>query len=216
MSLEAIRRYPLTWPAGWIRTAPGARRRAPFSSRTYSVGASAAGSLRALTVFQALGRVEAELRRLGADERDRVVSSNLQPRLDGLPRSDQAEPGDPGVAVYFRLKGQPRALACDRWTRVADNLAAIAAHIDAIRAVERYGVGTLDQAFAGYTALPANTAAAWWHVLGCASDASLAQVEAAFRTQAEVHHPDRGGSHDAMARLTEARAIARAAIRLRP
>jgi hypothetical protein len=33
---------------------------------------------------------------------------------------------------------------------VADNIAAIAAHIDAIRRQDRYGVGTLDQAFAGY------------------------------------------------------------------
>jgi phenylpropionate dioxygenase-like ring-hydroxylating dioxygenase large terminal subunit len=31
-------------------------------------------------------------------------------------------------------------MPCDRYTRVADNIAAIAAHIDATRAIERHGV----------------------------------------------------------------------------
>jgi hypothetical protein len=56
--------------------------------------------------------------------------------------------------VYFKLHGKDRVLACDKWDRVADNIAAIAAHIDAIRRQDRYGVGTIDQAFAGYSALP--------------------------------------------------------------
>ena len=41
--------------------------------------------------------------------------------------------------LYFHLKKQPYAMACDRYTTVADNLAAIAAHIDAVRAIERHG-----------------------------------------------------------------------------
>ena len=62
-------------------------------------------------------------------------------------------PDDPGVAVYFQLHDKERVLACDKWDTVADNIAAIAAHIDGIRRQDRYGVGTIDQAFAGYSAL---------------------------------------------------------------
>jgi len=86
------------------------------------------------------------------------------------------------------------------------------AHIDAIRRVDRYGVGTLDQAFAGYDALPPP---------GSRQPAALAQgcfgfldghvVTAAGHRdplkgprQAQ-HHPDLGGSHEAMAQLNEAR-----------
>ncbi len=132
--------------------------------------------------------------------------------MDGLPRSDQREPQDPGAAVYFRLQGKPRTLACDRWTRIADNIAAIAAHIEAIRAVDRYGVGTLEQAFAGYAQLPEKGASEWWSVLGISPEASLGEVEESFRTRARTLHPDAGGSHEAMATLTAARAAARRAL----
>jgi DnaJ-domain-containing protein 1 len=128
-------------------------------------------------------------------------------RLDGLPRSGHREPDDPGAAVYFSLHGKPRCLACDRWNTVAENLAAIAAHVSAIRAVDRYGVGTLDQAFAGYAQLPASTEE-WWTILGVAPDASRTEIDEAFRALAKKVHPDAGGSNEAMARLNEARRAA--------
>mgnify|MGYP000712282402 CR=1 FL=1 len=141
---ETATRYPLTWPAGWKRTPTAQRARARFrSGRTE------------LSIYEATQRLQGELERLERGIGGVVLSTNVETRLDGMPRSDRRAPADPGAAVYFRLKGQPRCLACDKWDRVADNIAAIAAHIEAIRAVDRYGVGTLDQAFAGYAALPA-------------------------------------------------------------
>jgi len=192
---EGAQRFPLTWPAGWRRTSPGARRRAAFRSRGSN-----------LTVAGAVDRLARELRLLHA--RDEILSTNVRLGLRGLPLSDGSSPTDTGAAVYFKLKGQPRCLACDRWDRVADNIAALAQHIDALRRIERYGVGTIEQAFAGYAALPAS-AVDWWIVLGIKPDATLAEVEAAFTALAREHHPDRGGRHEDMARLTEARAIAR-------
>jgi len=53
---------------------------------------------------------------------------------------------------------------------VSDNIAAIAAHIEALRAQERYGVGTIEQAFAGYSALEHRT---WQIVLRLDAGASL-------------------------------------------
>lgn len=169
-----------------------------------------------LSVGDALGRLFAELRRLGlTDAGEYILSSNLRVRLDGTPYTDQASLiPDPGIAIYFRLKGADRVLACDKWNRAADNVAAIAAHIAAIRAIERYGVGTLEQAFAGYAGLPSK-GSTWRTTLGFAFDQAVtsAQVEAAFRARAREAHPDTAtGSHDAMASLTAARAEALAEI----
>jgi hypothetical protein len=96
-----------------------------------------------------------ELRLLGATEV--ILSTNIELTQKGLPYSNRRQPDDPGVAVFFKLKKQSLALACDKWDRVADNVWAIALHINAIRGQSRWGVGTIEQAFMGYAALPAAT-----------------------------------------------------------
>ena len=197
--------YPLAWPSAWPRTEPGRRRRALFGSKP-----SANERIRKLTMADAAARLQGELDRLGASHP--VLSSNLALRLDGRPRSGAGEPGDPGAAVYFTLKGHRVVLACDRWTRVADNVAAIAAHIEALRGIERWGVGTIEQAFRGYLALEDfSSGAPWRRVLGIAGDArpAIAEIESRFRALALRRHPDRGGSHAAMAELNAALADAR-------
>jgi hypothetical protein len=195
---DQAQRYPLSWPAGWRRTGPSQRRRAPFRDHGQR-----------LTVWAAIGRLDRELRLLGAT--DELLSTNVVTRLDGQPRSGQPEPADPGAAVYFKLKRQDRCLACDTWDRVADNIAAIAQHIDAIRRIDRYGVGTIEQAFAGYASLPSGVQS-WWDVLGVNAHATLDEVEEAFRRLAKSAHPDVGGSHERMAALTGARDAARKAL----
>jgi hypothetical protein len=207
-------RYPLAWPRGWIRTR--ARRAAMFSKnpRKTTTDGQAYRLRAALTVGDGLERLAGELRRLGA--RQIVISSNLRTNLDGTITAKQAKQlEDPGVAVYFRLHEAPRVLACDRWTSAADNMAAIAGHIEAIRAQDRYGVGTLDQAFAGYAALPpvgGTQGGDWRTELGMpdARDLTWTAVEAQYRRLLLERHPDRGGSHDAIVRLNLARDAARA------
>ena len=135
--------------------------------------------------------------------------ANVETRLDGTMRGDRRPPDDPGAAVYFTLKARRLVLACDKWDRVADNLAAIAAHIDALRAQERYGVGTVEQAFSGYAKLPAPDDITWRTVLGLGPLADLQMTEDAFRRLSMQHHPDRGGSHERMAALNAAIAEAR-------
>lgn len=215
MSTDA-QRYPLSWPSGWKRTPGHSRKRAAFHSTKTVYGSQNSDGSRnswkqkeSLSVGEALERLESELRRLGAQ---RVISSsNLRVRHDGLPYSQQAKQLiEPGIAVYFRLANAPRVLACDRWSSAAENMAAIAGHIAAIRAQDRYGVGTLDQAFAGYAALPP-TAEDWSIVLGISATASRDEIEDAFRQLARKHHPDVGGTHEMMAKLTEARRVALAA-----
>lgn len=208
---ETDKRWPLSWPAGWKRTAYGSRRRAAFGKRPRMDGGWQ--STQRLEVGDGLRRLQDELRRLGA--LNVVISSNLRIRQDGLPIAGQAKVlEDPGVAVYFKLEGKPRVLACDKWTSAADNMAAIAGHIEAIRAQGRYGVGSLDQAFAGYTALPpaGGTQGGDWRnelEFDLNDRPTLSDAEARYRELVRRRHPDAGGSHDAIVRLNAARDAAR-------
>lgn len=188
--------YPLHWPAGWPRAK--ARTRASFGKMRSNGRYETRGDL---TVADARDRLGDELDRLKA--RYVTLSTNLELRLDGQPRSGQRDPDDVGVAVYFQIGGRDTAFACDKWDRVADNIAAVAKHIEALRGMDRWGVGTAAQAFAGYQALPSPEQ--WWQVLEVRPDASRDEITAAYRERARAAHPDTGGSTAAMARLNAAR-----------
>lgn len=206
-----MKAYPLSWPAGWKRT--------PASQQAYgrfgTTKRSPHGSWRSradLTIAEATDRLLDELERMGAKRADIVLSTNLVLRQDGLPRSGQAAPRDPGAAVYWKdpFNGQPRSMAIDRYTKVEQNIAALAATIDAMRAIERHGgAAVLERAFTGFTALPAPIVAgmrrSWWDVLGVERGASAQAIGDAYRSLAARHHPDRGGSAERMAEINRAR-----------
>lgn len=188
--------FPLSWPVGWARTTE--RKRAHFGT----VGDGGYG-LKRMTAAVATKRLLAELHRLGADAI--MMSTNMRTRQDGFPVATAAEPTDPGVAVYFRLKGEPRVLACDRWDKVADNVAALAKHIDSIRGQVRWGVGSLEQAFRGYKALPEMGASKpWYEVLAVSMDAPWPIIEKRRTKLLRDHHPDLGGAHDSAAEINAA------------
>lgn len=200
--------YPLQWPTGWERTELQRRARAKFGKRTQSSYGSWK-TRQELTIAQAVARVRGEFERMGVDDDDLVISTDLQLRLDGLPRSNQREPEDAGVAVYWRdAHGETRCMAIDRYDRVADNLAAVAATLDAMRAIERHGgAEILDRAFTGFTALPPPPASGtehWSEVLDVPRDASRPQVDLAWRRLRAQLHPDRGGSVEAFQRAAAA------------
>jgi hypothetical protein len=175
-------RNPLAWPTGWPRSTE--LRNTPFKHHG-----------RDITIAAAIDRLERELDRLGATEP--LLSSNLKLSMAGVPYSGQGEPKDRGVAIYFKLKGHDRVLACDRYLSCAGNIAAIANHIDALRRIERYGVGTIEQAFAGYAALPApdaNNRPQWRETLGFRHDSrvTVADINLNYRTLAKK---DPGNEH---------------------
>lgn len=196
--------FPLQWPKGKPRTKHRARGAFRGKSGSWSTdpvsGANRWNPPQNLTVAQAVARVQRELDRLGA--RLPVISSNLELRLDGLPRSGQRKPEDPGVAVYFRLDGEPVTLACDRYDTVEANIAAIAAHIDAMRTAERHGVGSLREMFRGFMALPSAEAFDWRDVLGDCQ--TWDEAKSKYRELARKAHPDAGGSETEFARLSGA------------
>jgi hypothetical protein len=208
---RTIESYPLSWPAGWKRTAAAERKHAQFGRASRTAGSARLG-LQQLTVIDAADRVLYELGRLGIDRDDIVISTDIPTRLDGLPRS-KIEPRDPGAAVYWRQAPNqpvPKCMAIDVYDRVADNLAAIAATLEAMRAIERHGgAEILERVFLGFQALPA-PGAAWWEVLEFDRPVTLDLAEKAYRDMAKKHHPDKGGSREQWDRINRAIATARA------
>lgn len=204
--------YPLAWPAG----RPRAKWRKP--------GKFAADG-KPITITVAMSRLQGEIDRLGAQHA--LVSSDVERRLDGGVRSG-VKPHDPGVCLYFTLKGKPHAMACDVYSNVAQNIAALAAHIEATRAIERHGVATAAETLQAFQALPppdpgqgvipmgqAGAGRPWHEVLGLLPDADVDTVEAVYRRKARTAHPDNGGAAAEFAALTAARDQALKAIAAR-
>lgn len=194
-------KFPLAWPVGWKRTPSERRKRASFMKEK-----------RPLIVSVAMLQLANELRRFGVPYGEWVLSTNVELRFDGNPRSDR-EPGDPGAAVYFRMRagGKPKVFACDKWNRIADNVSALARHIECLRAVDRYGVGEMEQVLAGYTALPPS-AEDWRSVFGFGPDETpkFGEVDRRYKNQMKAAHPDReDGDSLQAARLNTARDMAR-------
>ena len=183
--------YPLVWPAGW----PTHRHKLVSPFRPKGIG-------------EARDSVLDELRKLRAEQV--VISTNLRTRIDGLPAAAQRPPDEPGVAVYFKLKGKQLVLACDKWHKVEHNLWAIARHVEALRGQQRWGVGSVEQAFAGYTAIPERTGGRAWNiVLGVEQTATIEQVRDAYRKLVKIYHPDGPtGSNEKMVELNAAYTLA--------
>lgn len=182
---------PLQWPAGWKRISRDQRTTARFGKASRSGGFGGYQAGRSLTIAEAVDRVRAELSRMRVRDDDLVINSDLKLRLDGLPMSNQREPEDPGVVVYWRDNGSMRCMAIDRYDRVADNLAAIAATLDAMRAIERHGgAEILNRAFTGFAAIEHQVTEQWHDVLQVSPQASTDDVRLAYRRLRSAFHPD--------------------------
>lgn len=188
---DSITAHPLTWPVGWKRT--GYRTRSRYGDRS---------------VAGARAELVGELRLMGA--KDVVISSNLELRNDGMPRSGQRQPTDPGVAVYFKRKGKNGCFACDTWLAVEDNIWAIVLTVRALRQIDRAGASDmLDRAFTGFAALPAPSVD-WWTVLGLPRTSPEADIRARYHELVKQHHPDMGGDRGAFEQIQEAWKLAKA------
>jgi hypothetical protein len=165
--------YPLAWPDGWPRTPPHQRHSgSPFGSH-----------LRPLSFDGARRDLMDELGRLRV--KDIVLSTNVQLRGDGAPMASAAgkRMTDPGVAIYFTMKGRPLAMARDIYMDVAANMRSLFLAIDGLRKLERHGGGyMMDRAFSGFVALPPPPTC--WQVLEIPPTSDKAAILAAFKTMA--------------------------------
>ncbi len=209
--------FPLQWPDGFPRTMNADRMRSRFGVRGQ------------VSFSQARNEMLDELERLGAA--NVVLTSDLPVRNDGLPYASSRAGDDPGVSVWFVLpdsKGKlhERVFPCDKWKTHAENMTAIARTVEAMRGMDRWGVGqVVDRAFAGFAALPpgptgtippATPKKPWREVLGgfpaaeLAKEDLLAIAKTRHRKLIATAHPDAGGSHELAAELNAAIAEAEA------
>lgn len=197
---ESITNYPLHWPQGWKRSR--VQQHAPFSKK------SDRSYRRDVTISEATSFVLDQLRLMGVKGSTVIISSNLELRLDGLPRSGQRNPDDNGVSVWWKDGDRQLVIAIDKYYRVADNLNAIGKTIEAMRGIERWGSGEiLERTFAGFAALPNPDAIVWREVLDYTGN-YLAECKAAYRKAMNNAHPDKGGNDQQAAVVNQAWAMA--------
>lgn len=206
--MDNITRSPLCWPTWFPRTPATERTWGRFGKR-----GDRGWGRSALTLAQARSRVLQQLsmftkpgQTYRCDPDSIIISSDLAVRQDGLPRSGQRKPDDPGVAVYFILDGKDRCIPCDVYLRVEDNLAAIAATIEALRTIERHGSQMFEAAFTGFDALPSPdhvVGRSWRDVLDYYGDSFREAQQAYFRARKNAH-PDHGGNTDAFHEVEQA------------
>ena len=152
-----------------------------------------------------LSELDRELRHLGdgAANAPSVLTLALGEgdfrKVDGLPRAN-ARPSHPGVVLYIESMVGPLSYPCAKFDSWTDNLRAITLGLNGLRRLERYGITSADEQYAGWKALPtAGTAptsdtdadeaeALLRRVSGLAEEPDLARVYRVARANA---HPDR-------------------------
>lgn len=147
-------------------------------------------------------------------------------RRDGMLRAN-AKVGFPGVRISFDSVYGPLTYATDRYEAryYSDppswqaNVRAIVLGLEALRAVDRYGITRTGEQYRGWTAIEASTgeftmtrAQAADLLIDDLPDLTAVQVmtdpdaaRRAYLRLAQKHHPDRGGDTELFRRLTAAR-----------
>ena len=187
--IEGVEAFPLCWPEGWPQT----------EYRKWSLP----GGRTSNTWHSVLGRLQTELKRLGAE--NMVLSTNQPLRRDGQPYANRTRVDEPGVAVYFEYKGKNMVMAQDAFEMLVDNIRSLALAIEGLRQMERHGgAAMMERAFSGFEALPNPDKIIWHHVLGVPENASEAEIRRAYHRAAKNAHPDKGGDTARMAQVNEA------------
>jgi hypothetical protein len=179
-----------------------------------------------VTLRQSIVELGDELRHLGAS--NVILGTGLTEadvRLtDGWPRSDAKAPRFPGVELSFDTRKYGRLVyatdVCSWWEH---NVRSIALGLEALRAVDRYGITRRGEQYAGWRELPSGIVAGSgiateddaWSILGqAAGEGDLGKegpmIRARFdltdlyRAAAKATHPDRGGDGERFAQVQAA------------
>ncbi len=179
----------------------GATFRAPWSKTLDLIGKETAALGARLVVIQ-VDVTEGDLRR------------------DGMLRAN-AKVGFPGVRVSFDSRHGPLTYASDTYTEWRANVRAIALSLQALRAVDRYGVSKSGEQYRGWAAIEsgagplmsadaasrfvAQQAGGGFDAAGVLADPEIRAR--AYRAAARRLHPDAGGDPDDFKRLGAARRL---------
>lgn len=124
-------------------------------------------------------------------------------RNDGLPKANARQPAHPGVRIAFESRHGPLTYAtdsCDFWQH---NVRSIAVGLEALRAVDRYGVTKRGEQYTGWKQLPSANSAG--PTLSQMDAAAIIRPHGTFKAARFATHPDRnGGDATAFMRVEEA------------
>lgn len=143
-----------------------------------------------------------ELRHLRAS--NVVIGAGLREedlRIDGMPRSGARDPAHPGIELSFDAPAHGRLVyatdACLRWEH---NVRSIALGLEALRAVDRYGITRRGEQYAGWRQLESG---------GPSVERGREHIRrhGSVRAALMATHPDQGGDPAAFADVQAARAV---------
>lgn len=183
-------------PPHW-KDAEAARPSTPFSAKYGETTELLQRELRAVNATSAFLQVE---------------GPSTMVRNDGQLRAD-AKPTHPGVILTIETRKLGTLIyETDRfsgWGSQAGwhaNLRAIALGMEALRKVDRYGIASQGQQYAGYRELGSGTPMPAAKMTLDQAQRLLAE-HGGFRAAAKEHHPDAGGDPDLFRRIVEANDI---------
>lgn len=188
---------PLQWTAA---TTPADGRRS-----RYTFKASWPSTLSLLD--RELGYLDAENLIIQADFLERDL------RLDGMPKANARQPDFPGVRILFDSKHGPLVYETDAYEFWQHNVRAIALALEALRAVDRYGVTHRAEQYKGWKAIESGgglttseQARRTLRRLGGVDDGFHSDM-ALYRAAVKTTHPDQGGSREDWDLVQKAREV---------
>jgi len=162
--------------------------------------------------------LDREIEHLGADEF--IIEADFSDsdiRLDGLPRANARQPAFPGVRVFFDSTHGPLVYQADNCAYWQHNVRSIALGLEALRAVDRYGITHRAEQYTGFRAIgPGSTSSGPFASVDAAvrwlQDPQRAGVAGAeglslkvlLRQVARNVHPDTGGAREDWDRYEQA------------
>jgi hypothetical protein len=148
-----------------------------------------------------LNLLERELRLLEAD--NVVLGAGFREqdlRLDGLPRSDARVPAHPGIELSFDSPHGRLVYATDSCEWWEHNVRSIALGLEALRAVDRFGITRKGEQYAGWKQLTAGSGPS------ASRGHRLIDQHGGVRDALKATHPDHGGEATDFADVQAARA----------
>lgn len=158
--------------------------------------------------------LDRELEHLGAE--NVIIQADFTEadiRLDGRPRSNAKAPKHPGVIVSFESRHGPLQYMTDEHEWWQHNVRAIALGLEALRAVDRYGITQTGQQYKGWRQLTAGSGItsreAALELITRLADIAPATIDdvglhTAYRKAIKRAHPDGGGDTETFAAVQDA------------